>query len=134
MSTQKAMCGINRILENLNFDNSYIWLSAYFYQHVDPSPMEVTHLISVNPEVARLLDFDPAKLVAESFNMSILGKHLIMVPLSSWTYISTPPIRIHADQQELCLVLCDFSDTDAMPFHCPAAACFRRVDVKGVNG
>ena len=51
-----------RTLENLNFDNSYTRLPEYFYQRVDPSPLEGTHLISVNPEVATLLDLDPDSL------------------------------------------------------------------------
>ncbi|MCW8905405.1 hypothetical protein [Sedimenticola sp.] len=40
----------SRALENLNFDNSYVRLPEYFYQSIDPSPLEGTHLVSVNPE------------------------------------------------------------------------------------
>ncbi|WP_260293062.1 protein adenylyltransferase SelO family protein [Sedimenticola hydrogenitrophicus] len=44
--------------ENLNFDNSYVRLPGHFYQRIDPSPLEGAHLISINPDVARLLDLD----------------------------------------------------------------------------
>jgi uncharacterized protein YdiU (UPF0061 family) len=55
-----------RTLENLNFDNSYTRLPKNFYQRIDPSPLESAHLISINPQVARLLDLDPATLDSDS--------------------------------------------------------------------
>ncbi|MCW8891421.1 MAG: YdiU family protein [Sedimenticola sp.] len=64
--TGHPMSETRRTLDNLNFDNSYTRLPEYFYQRIDPSPLEATHLISVNPEVARLLDLDPEKLDDES--------------------------------------------------------------------
>lgn len=79
MSTylNKAMPETARTLENLNFDNSYIRLPEYFYQRVEPSPLEATHLISVNPEVARLLDLDPEELDAESL-AHFFGGHAML--------------------------------------------------------
>ncbi|MCW8944740.1 MAG: YdiU family protein [Sedimenticola sp.] len=79
MSTQlkQAMSETTRTLDNLNFDNSYIRLPAYFYQRVDPSPLEATHLISVNPEVSKLLDLDPTKLDAESL-AKFFGGHAML--------------------------------------------------------
>ncbi len=40
----------SRTLENLNFGNVYVRLPEYFYQSIDPSQLEGTHLVSVNPE------------------------------------------------------------------------------------
>jgi len=56
------MPSASRTLENLKFDNSYTRLPEHFYQRIDPDPLEETHLISVNLEVARLRDLDPAIL------------------------------------------------------------------------
>jgi len=42
-------------LENLNFDNSDARLPEHFYPRTDPSPLDGTHLISINPDVAGYL-------------------------------------------------------------------------------
>jgi len=54
-----------RTLDTLNFDNSYARLPAHFYQRIGPTPLEETHLISINPEVAELVDLDPSQLNSE---------------------------------------------------------------------
>lgn len=49
-------------LDTLNFDNSYARFPEHFYHRVGAEPLPGAHLISFNPEVARLLDLDPCQI------------------------------------------------------------------------
>jgi hypothetical protein len=49
-----------RSLEDLRWDNSFARLPGAFYQQVEPTPLANPRLIAFNPDVAALLDLDPA--------------------------------------------------------------------------
>jgi len=49
-------------LMHLKLDNSYARLPEHFYHRTDPVPLDTAHLISINSDVARLLELDPCSL------------------------------------------------------------------------
>ena len=48
-------------LEELHWDNSFARLPESFYQRVRPTPLPHPRLVAFNPDVAALLDLDPAE-------------------------------------------------------------------------
>ncbi|MBB1487006.1 protein adenylyltransferase SelO family protein [Oceanospirillum sediminis] len=49
-------------LMHLRLDNSYARLPEHFYHRIEPVPLDSAHLISINSDVARLLELDPSAL------------------------------------------------------------------------
>lgn len=54
-------------LEQLNFTNSFSSLPEAFYSRVQPSPLRELHLVSVNPDAAKLIDLAPQELQRPEF-------------------------------------------------------------------
>lgn len=61
-------------LMTLSMDNSYARLPEHFYQKIAPTPLESPFLISVNHDVARLMDIDPLTLDTEQLVATFSGQ------------------------------------------------------------
>jgi uncharacterized protein YdiU (UPF0061 family) len=64
-------------LDALNWDNSYARLPEAFYQRVRPTPLPDPHLLAFNPDVAALLDLDPAAADDPGFLAGLNGTRAI---------------------------------------------------------
>lgn len=64
-------------LEQVTFDNLYAGLPGEFHAAVQPEPVTDAHLVSVNPDAARLIDLNPAQFERDDFVDYFTGrKHL----------------------------------------------------------
>lgn len=65
-----------RSLDDLVFDNSYLTLPAHFYQRTKPSPLPQAHVLSINTQVANLLELDPCLLNQDTLAPLLSGQQL----------------------------------------------------------
>lgn len=63
-----------RKLEELEFDNTYAGLPEAFYERILPAPFSNPHLVSFNPDAAKLIDLDPDEANRPEFVEYTSGK------------------------------------------------------------
>jgi len=62
-----------RVLDELNFDNTYGRLPAGFYTRLEPTPLANPYLVSFNADAADLIDLDPDEAQREKFIAAMAG-------------------------------------------------------------
>lgn len=66
-----------RKLEELEFDNTYARLPEAFYERILPTPFSNPHLVSFNPDAAKLIDLDPNESARQELVEYMCGKEIL---------------------------------------------------------
>ena len=64
-------------LNQLNFENTFIGLSANFHTPLNPTPLPQPYLVSFNPSAAQLIDLDLAEAGRDDFVEYFIGNKLL---------------------------------------------------------